>query len=171
MSYHTRCYTSRQAHGNNKTVRETKPRRLPLWWANYRPRHRSSFGGLHTPLPRKRGAIGRSLEVIQRTSAVILSALETPRSEEMQEAEPKNWQSELTNLSAAGGSCRPLHTGTPTLKESNYEPEHQHRIPQLPSPSSRVHTNPAASMTMRSQELLESIGSRSAFALACTAFA
>ena len=33
--------------------------------------------------------LAESLEVIQRTSAVILSALETPRSEEMQEAEPE----------------------------------------------------------------------------------
>jgi hypothetical protein len=33
--------------------------------------------------------LAESLEVIQRTSAVILSALETPRSEQMQEAEPE----------------------------------------------------------------------------------
>jgi hypothetical protein len=33
--------------------------------------------------------LAESLEVIQRTSAVILSALETPRAEEAQEAEPK----------------------------------------------------------------------------------
>jgi hypothetical protein len=33
--------------------------------------------------------LAESLEVIQRTSAVILSALETPRAEETQEAEPE----------------------------------------------------------------------------------
>jgi hypothetical protein len=33
--------------------------------------------------------LAESLEVIQRTSAVILSALETPAAEEMQEAEPE----------------------------------------------------------------------------------
>ena len=33
--------------------------------------------------------LAESLEVIQRTSAVILSALETPAAEETQEAEPE----------------------------------------------------------------------------------
>jgi hypothetical protein len=33
--------------------------------------------------------LAESLEVIQRTSAVILSALETPVAEETQEAEPE----------------------------------------------------------------------------------